>query len=53
MFTLLINTIRAAVQSHAAFFAQVSPRRAVIRKHHRDVIAAVRARKRLMKQRAS
>ena len=45
VFTLLINTIRAAVQSHAAFFAQVSPPATIIRKHHRDVIAALRARK--------
>lgn len=44
VFQLLINTIRAAVSSHAAFFAQVSPQAAVIRKHHKDVLAAVKAR---------
>jgi DNA-binding FadR family transcriptional regulator len=42
VFQLLINTIRAAVQSHAMFFAQVSPPAQVIRKHHRDVILAIR-----------
>lgn len=44
VFQLLINTVRAAVMSHAVFFAQVSPAAAVIRKHHRDVIAAIKGR---------
>ena len=44
VFQLLINTIRAAVQSHAVFFAQVSPPAAIIRKHHRDVIGAIKGR---------
>jgi GntR family transcriptional repressor for pyruvate dehydrogenase complex len=44
VFQLLINTIRAAVLSHAAFLAQVSPAPQVIRQHHRDVIAALKAR---------
>lgn len=44
VFQLLINTIRAAVTSHAGFFAQVSPPAQVVRKHHRDVITAIRAR---------
>ncbi len=43
VFQLLINTIRAAVQSHAMFFAQVSPPAAVIRKHQRDVVNAIKA----------
>jgi GntR family transcriptional repressor for pyruvate dehydrogenase complex len=43
VFQLLINTVRAAVQSHAVFFAQVSPAAAVIRKHHRDVLNAIKA----------
>jgi DNA-binding FadR family transcriptional regulator len=43
VFQLLINTIRAAVQSHAPFFAQVCPLAAVVRAHHRDVILAVKA----------
>lgn len=42
VFQLLINTIRAAVQSHAMFFSQVSPPAAVVRKHHRDVITAIK-----------
>jgi GntR family transcriptional repressor for pyruvate dehydrogenase complex len=44
VFQLLINTIRAAVQSHAAFFAQVSPQAPVVRGHHREVLNAVKAR---------
>lgn len=44
VFQLLINTIRAAVSSHALFFAQLSPPPAVIRKHQRDVLKALRAR---------
>lgn len=44
VFQLLINTTRAAVQSHAAFFAQVTPAPVVMRKCHRDVIAALKAR---------
>jgi DNA-binding FadR family transcriptional regulator len=44
VFQLLINTTRAAVQSHAAFFAQVTPPPTVMRKCHRDVIAALKAR---------
>lgn len=44
VFQLLINTIRAAVQSHAAFFAQVSPQAEVVRNHHREVLAAVKTR---------
>ena len=44
VFQLLINTIRAAVTSHAVFFAQVSPGAPVVRKHHRDVITAIKAR---------
>jgi len=44
VFQLLINTIRAAVQSHAAFFAQVSPQAQVVRQHHREVLTAVKAR---------
>ncbi len=44
VFQLLINTIRAAVLSHAQFFAQISQPAGVIRKHHRDVIRALRAR---------
>lgn len=43
VFQLLINTIRAAVQSHAIFFAQVSPAGPVIRKHQRDVLNAIKA----------
>ena len=35
--------MRAAVQSHAVFFAQVSPPAAVTRKHHRDVLNAIKA----------
>ncbi|MCS6915831.1 MAG: FadR/GntR family transcriptional regulator [Myxococcales bacterium] len=44
VFQLLINTIRAAVMSHAAFFTQLSQPPAIIRKHHREVIEALRAR---------
>lgn len=44
VFQLLINTIRAAVQSHAAFFAQVSPQALVVRQHHRDVLNAIKSR---------
>ena len=44
VFQLLINTIRAAVQSHASFFAQVSPQALVVRQHHRDVLNAIKAR---------
>ena len=44
VFQLLINTIRAAVSSHAAFFAQVSPQALVVRQHHRDVLNAIKAR---------
>ncbi len=44
VFQLLINTIRAAVLSHAQFFAQISEQPAAIRKHHREVIKAVRER---------
>jgi len=43
VFQLLINTIRMAVQAHAAFFAQVTPSPAVQRKCHRDVIAGLKA----------
>jgi GntR family transcriptional repressor for pyruvate dehydrogenase complex len=43
VFQLLINTIRAAVQSHAPFFAQVSPLAPVVRGHHRDVLTAIKA----------
>ena len=43
VFQLLINTIRAAVLSHAPFFAQVAAAPGVIRKHQREVIDAVRA----------
>lgn len=45
VFQLLINTVRGAVQSHAAFFAQVSPAPMVIRKHHRDLINALKAKR--------
>jgi GntR family transcriptional repressor for pyruvate dehydrogenase complex len=44
VFQLLINTIRAAVLSHAPFFTQISQAPQAIRKHHRDVIRALRAR---------
>jgi GntR family transcriptional regulator, transcriptional repressor for pyruvate dehydrogenase complex len=44
VFQLLINTIRAAVMSHAPFFAQISQPPAVIRKHHHEVIKALQAR---------
>ena len=43
VFQLLINTIRVAVQAHAAFFAQVTPAAAIQRKCHRDVIAGLKA----------
>jgi GntR family transcriptional repressor for pyruvate dehydrogenase complex len=43
VFQLLINTIRLAVQAHAAFFAQVTPAASVQRKCHRDVIAGLKA----------
>jgi DNA-binding FadR family transcriptional regulator len=43
VFQLLINTIRAAVQSHAPFFAQVSPLAPVVRGHHREVLNAIKA----------
>ena len=44
VFQLLINTIRAAVQSHAAFFAQVSPPAQIVRQSQRDVLNAIKAR---------
>lgn len=44
VFQLLINTIRAAVMSHAPFFAQISQPPAVVRKHHHDVIKALQGR---------
>ena len=43
VFQLLINTIRVAVQAHAAFFAQVTPAAVIQRKCHRDVIAGLKA----------
>lgn len=43
VFQLLINTIRAAVMSHAPFFVQISQTPAGIRKHHRDVLKSLRA----------
>ena len=43
VFQLLINTMKAAVLSHASFFAQVAAAPAVIRKHQRDVIHAVQS----------
>jgi GntR family transcriptional repressor for pyruvate dehydrogenase complex len=44
VFQLLINTIKAAVLSHLPFFVQISQPPAQMRKHHRDIIAALRAR---------
>lgn len=44
VFQLLINTMRAAVLSHAPFFVQISHTPAAIRKHHRDVLKALRNR---------
>ncbi len=44
VFQLLINTIRAAVQAHAPFFAQVFPQAPIVRQHHREVLAAIKSR---------
>ncbi len=41
---LLINTMRPAVLTYAPFFAQFNPPPATVRKHHRDLIKAIRER---------